>query len=335
MKFKLDGGLVEKPALWMEGECIKFIDQRFLPGEVKFYSAKSVDDLAYAIKDMVVRGAPSIGAAAAYGMALAKISGMDLDKAYSQIYSTRPTAKDLTYALDFMMKGFEEGHEAEGLATIYASSIIEKCRKIGENGWELIKNGDTVLTHCNAGALATVDWGTALAPMRFAVKNERYFKVLVDETRPRLQGARLTAWELQNEGIEHWVIADNAAGYYMQRGEVNKVIVGADRICANGDAANKIGTYEKAVLAKSHNIPFYVAAPRSTFDFELDEGSQIPIEERSGDEVAEIMEKRIIPEGSRARNPAFDVTPGTLITGYITEFGIFPAHEIIDLKDKK
>jgi translation initiation factor eIF-2B subunit alpha/methylthioribose-1-phosphate isomerase len=196
------------------------------------------------------------------------------------------------------------------------------CKSIGEHGSALIKDGSRVLTHCNAGALATVDFGTALAPMRVAHRAGRKFFVYVDETRPRLQGAKLTSWELLNEGIDHAIIADNAAGHYMSRGQVDLVIVGADRIVSNGDFANKIGTYEKAVLAKESGVPFYVAAPVSTFDFSLTSGSGIVIEERSQDEVLLVGGRRISPEGSRAMNPAFDVTPARYVTGFITENGV-------------
>jgi len=210
----------------------------------------------------------------------------------------------------------------------YVESIVERCRKIGEFGAPLIKENAKLLTHCNAGALATVDYGTALAPMRLAHDRGVSFFVWVDETRPRLQGSKLTAWELLNEGIDHAVIADNAAGHYFQRGEVDLVITGADRIVANGDFANKIGTYGKALLAKEHGVPFYVAAPLSTFDFSKKSGALIPIEERGEDEVTLIGAERLAPSGSRARNPAFDVTPARLVAGFITEVGILKADEL-------
>ena len=293
-------------SLWWDG-TLKLIDQRKLPFQLKIFEASSVEKVAYAIKKMVVRGAPAIGCAAAYGMALAE----DKEKAARMLKRTRPTAHDLFYAVDYMTENegrIEAAHR-------YVEDIVEKCRKIGEIGEKLIKHGSRILTHCNAGALATVDWGTALAPIRMAKDREIF--VWVDETRPRLQGL-LTSWELKQEGIKHAVIADNAAGYFMKEGEVDMVIVGADRIASNHDVANKIGTYEKAVLAKENGIPFYVAAPISTFDESISDGRKIKIEERDAEEVTKIFDY-IPPE---IRNPAFDVTPAEYITGIITEKGI-------------
>jgi len=296
----------EMRSLWWDG-TLKLIDQRKLPFQLKIFEASSVEKVAYAIKKMVVRGAPAIGCAAAYGMALAE----DKEKAARMLKRTRPTAHDLFYAVDYMTENegrIEAAHR-------YVEDIVEKCRKIGEIGEKLIKHGSRILTHCNAGALATVDWGTALAPIRMAKDREIF--VWVDETRPRLQGL-LTSWELKQEGIKHAVIADNAAGYFMREREVDMVIVGADRIASNHDVANKIGTYEKAVLAKENGIPFYVAAPISTFDESISDGKKIKIEERDAEEVTKIFEY-IPPE---IRNPAFDVTPAEYITGIITEKGI-------------
>ena len=296
----------EMRSLWWD-DTLKLIDQRKLPFQLKIFEASSVEKVAYAIKKMVVRGAPAIGCAAAYGMALAE----DKEKAARMLKRTRPTAHDLFYAVDYMMENegrIEAAHR-------YVEDIVEKCRKIGEIGEKLIKHGSRILTHCNAGALATVDWGTALAPIRMAKDKEIF--VWVDETRPRLQGL-LTSWELKQEGIKHAVIADNAAGYFMREGEVDMVIVGADRIASNHDVANKIGTYEKAVLAKENGIPFYVAAPISTFDESILDGKKIKIEERDAEEVTKIFDY-IPPE---IRNPAFDVTPAEYITGIITEEGI-------------
>jgi len=296
----------EMRSLWWDG-TLKLIDQRKLPFQLKIFEASSVEKVAYAIKKMVVRGAPAIGCAAAYGMALAE----DKEKAARMLKRTRPTAHDLFYAVDYMTENegrIEAAHR-------YVEDIVEKCRKIGEIGEKLIKHGSRILTHCNAGALATVDWGTALAPIRMAKDREIF--VWVDETRPRLQGL-LTSWELKQEGIKHAVIADNAAGYFMKEGEVDMVIVGADRIASNHDVANKIGTYEKAVLAKENGIPFYVAAPISTFDESISDGKKIKIEERDAEEVTKIFDY-IPPE---IRNPAFDVTPAEYITGIITEKGI-------------
>jgi len=318
----------EVRSVWYEPGQVCFIDQRKLPGSYTYFYAKSVDEVAYAIKDMVVRGAPAIGIAAAYGMALAWEKGDDLVKTYEILKNTRPTAHDLFYALNYMIDEYKKGKDLVDSAEKYADEIIAKCRAIGVHGEKLIEDGYRILTHCNAGALATADWGTALAPIRMAHRNGKKVTVWVDETRPRLQGASLTAWELLNEGIEHYVIADNAAGYFMWRGEVDMVIVGADRITRNGDVANKIGTFEKAVLAKELGIPFYVAAPMSTFDFSIADGKEIPIEERSEDEVHYIKNIRITPINSWARNPAFDVTPAKYITGIITEKGIFKPEEI-------
>ncbi|UCE73555.1 MAG: S-methyl-5-thioribose-1-phosphate isomerase [Methanomassiliicoccales archaeon] len=332
MKVHFEGESREMHSLWMEGTEIKFIDQRLLPHKLEIFSAKNVKDVAFAIKDMVVRGAPAIGAAAALGMAQAKIQKEDRNKVANILRETRPTAQDLFTALDFMLKKIEEGADPKEAAKDYIDNILNKCRKIGEHGETLIKDDQRILTHCNAGALATVDYGTALSPIRLAHRGGKNIFVFVDETRPRLQGARLTAWELLNEGIPHALIADNAAGDFMQRGEIDMVIVGADRITQNGDFANKIGTYEKAVLAYENHIPFYVAAPITTFDFSLANGSAIPIEERSQEEVLKIGSELIAPSGTKARNPAFDVTFAKYVTGYITETGVFKAEEISSLK---
>jgi translation initiation factor eIF-2B subunit alpha/methylthioribose-1-phosphate isomerase len=320
---ELDGEKQDIRALWFEDSKLHLIDQRLLPFEFKTYLAATAEDVAFCIKDMVVRGAPAIGCAAAYGYALGK--GPDT---YDTLLATRPTAFDLKYALDHMEKAHASGADLIDSATQYTERIITKCKRIGENGAGLIKDGATVLTHCNAGALATVDWGTALAPMRVAHRSGTQFSVLVDETRPRLQGAYLTTWELKNEGIAHHLISDNAAGHYMAKGGVDLVIVGADRICRNGDFANKIGTYEKAVVAKENGVPFYVAAPVSTIDLSLDSGGAIPIEERSGEEVLKVRGTDITPQGVEALNPAFDVTPARYVTGFITEEGMIPPEDV-------
>ncbi|MDD5110962.1 MAG: S-methyl-5-thioribose-1-phosphate isomerase [Candidatus Altiarchaeota archaeon] len=307
--------------VWMEGNIVRMIDQLRLPHEFKIHECKTYLETADAIKNMTIRGAPAIGATACYGMAQAVSAGVSIDVAERELGATRPTAHDLFDAIGFFRKRYN-GSNAAAVASSYADASVERCRKIGEFGQRLIKDGMRVLTHCNAGWLACVDYGTATAPMYVAHEKGRKFFVWVDETRPRLQGAKLTAWELSQCGIDHAVIADNAAGYFMRRREVDIVIVGADRIAANGDVANKIGTYEKAVLAKESGIHFYVAAPASTFDLEARTGSDIPIEERGGDEVAFIEGVRITPEGSKARNPAFDITPAKYVTGIITEEGI-------------
>lgn len=312
-------GKVEMRAIWISRGVVKAIDQRLLPSRLRIVSIRTYQKMAEAISDMTIRGAPSIGAAAAYGMALAWRHGQDLGRAARVLKSTRPTAHDLFYAVDLMLS--KRGEDLVEAADEFANSIVEMCRRIGVNGSRLIKEGYSVLTHCNAGALATVDYGTALAPIRVAHRAGKKVFVYVDETRPRLQGAKLTAWELMNEGIDHAIISDNAAGHYMKN-DVDLVIVGADRIARNGDFANKIGTYTKAVLAKENGVPFYVAAPASTFDSRIRTGREIPIEHRSEDEVLFVAEHRIAPAGSRALNPSFDVTPARYVKAFITENGI-------------
>jgi translation initiation factor eIF-2B subunit alpha/methylthioribose-1-phosphate isomerase len=328
MKMLVDGNERKLRAVWFENNMVRMIEQRKLPEKIEIFDAKNSDDIAYAIKHMVVRGAPAIGVTAAFGLAMAKKNGEDMDKAIEKIGSTRPTAFDLFKAIDYMKKNNFDLNAAER----YSLEVSGRCKKIGEYGNEFIQNDSKILTHCNAGALAVVDWGTALAPMRVAKEAGKNIFVFVDETRPRLQGAKLTAWELGQEGIDHAIIADNAAGYFMKKGEVNMAIVGADRICANGDFANKIGTYEKAVLAKENKIPFYVAAPGTTFDFSLKSGDEIPIEEREQEEVLVVNGKSIGPETSKARNPAFDVTPARYVTGFITEYGVFSPQNLNHLK---
>ena len=282
---------------------------------------------------MVVRGAPAIGCAAAFGYALGKRRG---EKGVpARLLATRPTAFDLQFALDHMANANKDGRDLIEAAQDYTEAIVEKCHRIGKVGAYLIKDGDTILTHCNAGALATVDWGTALAPMRVARDAGTGFNVLVDETRPRLQGASLTAWELENEGMQFKLIADNAAGHYLFRGDADLVLVGADRVCRNGDLANKIGTYEKAVVAKENGVPFYVAAPFSTIDLSLSDGKQVPIEERSGDEVKFVRGQRITRRGVAVANPAFDVTPARYVTGFLTEFGIVKPSDIRGLRERR
>ncbi|MCD6411829.1 MAG: S-methyl-5-thioribose-1-phosphate isomerase [Thermoplasmata archaeon] len=307
----------ERKSLWFEENALHLIDQRKLPFEYEIFVARNVEEVAFAIENMVVRGAPAIGVAAAYGVVL----GKDLDESIERLKKTRPTANDLFYALDYMKKEIENGRDALNAAMDYEKRILRSCKKIGEYGEKLIEDGASILTHCNAGALATIDYGTALAPLREAHRRGKKFFVYVDETRPRMQGA-LTAWELQQEGIDYCLIADNAAGYYMSKGEIDLVIVGADRIASNGDVANKIGTYEKAVIAKENNIPFYVAAPASTIDRSIKSGMEIVIEERGEEELKEKWGCRILPDWIKVKNPAFDITPSKYITGYITDEGI-------------
>lgn len=312
---------------WRDGRIV-LLDQRALPHRVTFTEIEDTEGLVRAIAEMVVRGAPAIGIAAAYGMAMAHLRGEDMDAARRALQESRPTAKDLFTAVDRVHSAWASGEDPVMAARAFAAEIEAACRVIGEIGSELIRDGARVLTHCNAGALATVYWGTALAPIRVAHLRERAPVVLVDETRPRYQGARLTAWELSIEGVSHVVIADNAAGHLMSRGEVDLVITGADRIAMNGDTANKIGTYERAVVAHENGIPFYVAAPSSTFDPATATGAEIPIEERPEEEVLAWGGSRIAPEGTRALNPAFDVTPAKYITGFITERGILDPSDV-------
>ena len=327
--------------------AVKMIDQTLLPHRFVIATMETHRQTAEAIRGMTIRGAPAIGAAGAYGLAQAAAEAPEGDegrdyirRAEELLRSTRPTGHDLFYMLDRVIQAIEGsgGPDRADQALKAAERLVEesvlRCRKIGEHGAELIQDDMRILTHCNAGWLACVDWGTALAPLYVALRQGRRARVFIDETRPQLQGTRLTAWELAHEGLAGEIIADNAAGLLMRQGEVQIVITGADRIAANGDVANKVGTYEKAVLARENKVPFYVAAPASTFDLNCATGEDIPIEERSAEEVlfahglndmGEMTRVRLAPEGSLARNPAFDITPAELITGLITEFGIIQA----------
>lgn len=323
-------------------EGVVMIDQRLLPTEEVYPVFKTYEEVAWAIKEMVVRGAPAIGVAAAMGVALgardAKTDDADeLDRAFGQICdvigSTRPTAVNLFWAIERMRKLYAGlRNEKTPLGEIRARLIaeanrmhaedIEANRAMGAHGAELIPDGATVLTHCNAGALATAGYGTALGVIRAAAEAGKHVAVFADETRPFLQGARLTAWELNKDKIPVTLITDNMAGHFMKRGDIDCVVVGADRIAANGDVANKIGTYSVAVLAKENDIPFYVAAPISTLDLNIASGDQIPIEERSEREVTHVKEVRLAPDGINIANPAFDVTPNRYIAAIITERGV-------------
>ncbi|MFH1289040.1 MAG: S-methyl-5-thioribose-1-phosphate isomerase [bacterium] len=324
---------------WLE-DSVRLIDQRKLPLKKIFVNCTSYQNVAFAIKSMQIRGAPAIGVAAAFGIALGglKIKTENKEKFISEIKrisaviaGTRPTAVNLFWAVrrmnDFIVKNsdrpisFLKKMLVDEAIKIYNEDIAIN-KKIGRFGGSLIKNNDTILTHCNAGALATAGYGTALGVIRKAHRDGKKIKILVDETRPFLQGARLTSWELKEENIPHTLITDNMAGYLMNKGMVNKVIVGADRIAANGDTANKIGTYSVAVLAKEHKIPFYVAAPLSTIDISIPDGFHIPIEERNPREVTHIMGKQISPNEIDVFNPAFDVTPNKYISAIITEKGV-------------
>ena len=318
---------------------IRLIDQTLLPSEIVWLDCHTIDQLWEAIRSLRVRGAPAIGVAAAFGIALAGRQAKtraEVDSrvahAADQLRTSRPTAVNLFWAIDRMERALAEESGKSNLGEIQTALVREaqaiaaedvtQCRAIGEHGAALIFDGNGVLTHCNAGGLATSQYGTALAPMFRAAEMGRRFTVFVDETRPLLQGARLTAWELQQRSIDTVLICDSMAAQVMREGKIHLVVVGADRIAANGDTANKIGTYGVAVLAAAHKIPFYVAAPSSTFDLALSSGEQIPIEQREAREITHGFGKQTAPEGIRVYNPAFDVTPANLIAGIITEMGI-------------
>ncbi len=324
---------------------LELIDQRKLPGEFIKVQCRDVEQLYNAIKTLTVRGAPAIGVAGAYGLVLAiqKLGTQNsisdavecLKEAADYLGSSRPTAVNLSWALD-RVKNKAEKFVADkveatlrelqeivlGEANAICQEDVDMCRRIGANGEKFIKDGMGVLTHCNAGALATAGQGTALSVMFEAHKKGKKFKVYVDETRPLLQGARLTAWELKQAGIDATVICDNMAGWLMKQGKIDAVITGADRIAANGDAANKVGTYSLSVLAGEHRIPFYIAAPSSTFDLHIKSGNQIPIEQRAADEVRSCGGRQIVPDGVEVYNPAFDVTEAGDITAIITDGGV-------------
>ncbi len=308
-----------RPILWdNNNNQLILIDQRKLPNSLEYFKCNNYDEVAYAIKNMVVRGAPAIGVSAAYGMALAELNDDDMEEAYNVLKSTRPTAVNLFWALDRCMNAYYNNKSVIDEAMKIHNEDIETCKKIGQIGQKIINDGDTILTHCNAGSLATSAYGTALSVVRFAHYNGKKISVIADETRPRLQGAKLTAFELNYEGIPVKIIPDNTAGFLMKKGMVDKIIVGADRILKDYCVFNKIGTYSLAILAKYHNIPFYVAAPYSTFDFR-NNIEDIIIEERDEKEVLYIDGVRIAPNGVSAYNYAFDTTPSELITGIITE----------------
>jgi methylthioribose-1-phosphate isomerase len=326
---------------WRDGAVV-MVDQRKLPSEEVYVECRSATEVAKAIKTMVIRGAPAIGVAAAMGLALgvetSKATGTqklaaEFYKLCELMAGTRPTAVNLFWAIDRMKLSFAAGVTAgESVNQIKVRLIAEaraihdedvaSCRAIGEHGAEVVPDGSHVLTHCNAGALATAGYGTALGVIRGAIERGKKVAVFADETRPFLQGARLTAWELVKDGIDTTVITESMAAPLMRDGRIDLVVVGADRIAANGDTANKVGTYTVALVAREHNVPFYVAAPVSTIDLETPEGRQIPIEERPAREVTHVKAIRLAPEGAKIFNPAFDVTPHALIAGIITELGI-------------
>ncbi len=311
-----------------KGDSLLLLDQRLLPEREVWIELRDYREVAGAIKDMVVRGAPAIGCVAGYGFVLGIKKGEEPLKVYETLKNTRPTAYNLFYVLDRLMKALKEGRDIEEEAKKIEEEDFEANKRMGEMGNSLIPERARILTHCNTGALATAGWGTALGVIRSAFYSGKDIFVWVDETRPYLQGSRLTAWELLKEGIPHKVITDNTAGFLMKRGLVDAVIVGADRITRRGDVANKIGTYSLSVLAKEHGIPFYVVAPSTTFDLSIYSGEEIVIEERAEDEVKRCKDSLIAPEGSPALHLAFDITPSENITAIITEKGIIkPVNE--------
>jgi methylthioribose-1-phosphate isomerase len=340
------------PTIAREDDTVVMIDQRKLPAQEVYVRCKTPAEVARAIKTMVIRGAPAIGVAAAMGVAIGvrRSQSTGTQKLAAEFYktcellaATRPTAVNLFWAIERMKRSFAAAVAAgesvdqikdrlDGEAQAIHDEDIASCRAMGAYGAEVVPGEATILTHCNAGALATAGYGTALGVIRGAVERGKRVAVLADETRPFLQGARLTAWELVRDGIPTTVITDNMAGAIMRTGHIDLVVVGADRIAANGDTANKIGTYSVAVLAKEHDIPFYVAAPLSTIDLNTPDGASIPIEERNSREVTHLGGSQLTPEGALIRNPAFDVTPCKLITGIITERGIFRAPYTESLK---
>ncbi len=319
---------------------VRMIDQRKLPWELTFVDLPTYTAVAESITNMTVRGAPAIGASAAFGLALAaqqsKASNLaellsDLKVAAQVLKAARPTAVNLAWAVDQLMdvahsQAFSNPDDLRETLLKRAQHIADEDvrinKQMAEHGAALIRDGDTILHHCNTGALAAVDWGTALGVIHTAHEQGKHIHVLLDETRPRLQGSRLSAWELEQYGISYDILPDTAAGYYMQKGEINLALVGADRIAANGDVANKIGTYQVAVLAKENGVNFYTVAPTSTVDLSLIDGSHIPIEERDKSEVLAPYGQKIAPDHFRARNPAFDVTPHRYLAGIVTEHGI-------------
>jgi methylthioribose-1-phosphate isomerase len=340
------------PILWQD-DSVLLIDQTRIPGEYRMVKIDRIDDMANAIKTMMVRGAPAIGVAAAYGMYLgAREIQTDTKEAFlqqleefgQQLRQTRPTAVNLFWAIERMLKTARETkgpvEQLKGILLETAKTInaedLQTCQAIGDKGLEVLPPTPQrlrLLTHCNAGSLATAGYGTALGVIRSAWTAERLARVYADETRPRLQGAKLTAWECVQEGIPVTVITDNMAAHCMQKGMIDAVVVGADRIAANGDAANKIGTYSLALVAKAHQIPFFVAAPLSTIDFKLETGAEIPIEERDNTEVYKVGDTILTPPGVDFYNPAFDVTPAELITKIITEHGAVDPGDLAQFRE--
>lgn len=341
-------------SVFWEDNQLKMIDQRILPARFEIVSYNDHKSVARAIKDMVVRGAPAIGAAAAFGLALAgyesvssSTSGLfaDLQSAGKTLKDARPTAVNLAWAIDRVLSEVRNTKDARStddlrqlileVAQRIADEDVEINKRMAEHGAALINEGDTIIHHCNTGALATVDWGTALGVLRTAHEQGKKIHVLVDETRPRLQGARLTAWELDQYGIPYEIISDNMSGYFLKAGKAQKVLFGADRVAANGDVANKIGTYMLSLAAHDNGVPAYAVVPTSTVDLSLEHGGLIPIEERDPEEVLGIQfqGERVAPVEAEARNIAFDVTPNRLITGIVTENGV--VHPPFDVNLRK
>ena len=330
------------PTIDLQDDVIVMVDQRKLPAQEVYVRCRTAPEVAKAIRTMVIRGAPAIGVAAAMGIAVGMRRSttkgthqftVEFQKLCDLMAATRPTAVNLFWAIDRLKRTFAEGAQAgespaelvnrlEREARAIHDEDVANCRAMGQHGAAMVPDGARVLTHCNAGALATAGYGSALGVIRAAVEQGKKIAVFADETRPFLQGARLTAWELVRDGINTTVITESMAGPLMRQGEIDLVVVGADRIAANGDTANKIGTYTVAVLAHEHRIPFFVAAPLSTIDLSTPDGDRIPIEERDQREVSHLGSSRLTPEGAHIRNPAFDVTPHRYITGIITEIGI-------------
>jgi methylthioribose-1-phosphate isomerase len=310
---------------------VVMIDQTRLPREERYVTCRNYREMAQAIKGMVIRGAPALGVAAAMGVALGVQEGADIETVCQTLAATRPTAVNLFWGIDRMKRLYASLNGSSREETV--ARMVEEakqirlediaiCKAMGKNGAPLVPDGKTVLTHCNAGALATAGYGTALGVIRAAVESGKRIDVFADETRPFLQGARLTAWELQKDDIPTTLITDNMAGHFLRSGRIGCVVVGADRIAANGDVANKVGTYSVAVLARENNVPFYVAAPVSTLDLTLASGDQIPIEQRAADEVTHVFGVAVAPERIAVENPAFDVTPARYVSAIITERGV-------------
>ncbi len=319
---------MEQRHIKWDGNNLLLLDQRLLPQEERYVTCKTAEDVAGAIKNMTIRGAPLIGIVAAFGVVLGFKEGLEKAKTFEILSNTRPTARNLFWSLERMEKLWGDAKRLEEEALKIWREDIEANQKIGDFGSSLIKKKVSILTHCNAGTLATGGYGTALGVVRSCSRDGKLKMVYSTETRPYLQGARITCWELIQDGIPTTLICDNMVGYCMRKGIIDIVVVGADRIAKNGDFANKIGTYTISVLAKHHNIPFYVAAPTSTWDASIKSGDEIPIEERDESEIKEIKGVKVAPDGVKAFNPSFDVTPKENVTAYITEKGVIKPEDL-------